>query len=257
MDDNNDEAIRRMAADSERGDDLNDEATPLIADAALKRQHRQTWIRTCCCCCFGNWKLNLLLWLVAVVAVAVIIRTLFLSRVATLVLKLFTALSSFSTCGSCFGLITSARQLAFLGDKTFVDTISGVCRNLKLQDPAVCNGAISRQGPVIAQTLRRIQPNKRAAAALCTKLWGMCDSHEAIEDWPQEMFPAPSIVRQPLPRSGRTQQVVHISDIHMDRDYIVGAESACNKPMCCRANSAANNGSVKVRHAGRDPQSAG
>jgi sphingomyelin phosphodiesterase len=31
--------------------------------------------------------------------------------------------------------------------------------------------------------------------------------------------------------------VAHISDVHIDRNYTVGAEANCTKPICCRPDS--------------------
>lgn len=51
-----------------------------------------------------------------------------------------------------------------------------------------------------------------------------------------------------MPRaSGQRVKVLHLSDLHLDARYLVGAEANCSSSMCCRgdtSNSTASNGQI-------------
>lgn len=173
--------------------------------------------------------------LTAVVAVALTLS----GSASSIVLSLLSSLSSLSTCSTCFTLLLPIRQLALLGDAAFTNTFTSLCIDLHIQPADVCRGALERQGPAIAQSLRQIQPNKRTAAAFCSKMFGLCSSRgESIPDLPRELFMLPNVTRQPHTKpSGKRKKVVQISDIHIDRFYKEGSEANCARVMCCRENT--------------------
>lgn len=171
------------------------------------------------------------LLVVAIVLLLVIAR----SATSGILLHLFSTLGGLSTCSECYLILGSIRQLALLGDKTFTNTFTTICIDLRIQPADVCRGALSRQGPVIAQSLRRIQPNRYTAAAFCSKMFGLCGSHVGrSQDWPNTVFPPANITARPKKRSGKTKKLVHIADIHVDRAYKTGSEARCGRVLCCR-----------------------
>lgn len=185
--------------------------------------------------------------------VVVIVLVLVLARSATsgILLHLFSSLGGLSTCSECYLILGGIRQLALLGDKTFTNTFTAICIDLRIQPADVCRGALSRQGPVIAQSLRRIQPGRYTAATFCSKMFGLCNSHVArVQDWPESVFPPRSKPpHKPKKRSGKTKKIVQIADIHLDRAYKTGSEARCGRVLCCRATPAAGGllGSEKVK----------
>lgn len=192
-----------------------------------------------------NWKICLLVGALILSALVAIIVTLAITGSASsIVISLLSSLSSLSACSTCFTLLVPLRQLALLGDSVFVNTFTSLCTDLHIQPADVCRGALERQGPAIAQSLRQIQPNKRTAASLCTKVFGLCSSRgEHIPDWPSEMFPlASNISHKPntIP-SGKRRKIVQISDIHIDRLYKTGAEANCGRVLCCRGDDSRPN----------------
>lgn len=162
---------------------------------------------------------------------------------------LVASLARVTSCNTCFALLLPLQQLARLGDGPFSSTISAVCTTFRLQPPDVCAGAVERQAPVLAHVLRSIQPNRRGAAALCRRMFGFCsnDYSSELEDWPRQHIPPLNYSKHHLSslssrkrqaRTGKHVQVIHITDLHIDRLYTVGSEAKCNKPICCRADSA-------------------
>lgn len=96
-----------------------------------------------------------------------------------------------------------------------------------MDDPDVCSGIMTRLGPIIAHDLRSINTVGQTAERLCDALFGFCAS-KTPNPFTVPM-PPPSVSTGPSPPITRKKpfQVVHISDVHIDRDYTV-REDLCN-----------------------------
>ncbi|OCB84000.1 sphingomyelin phosphodiesterase [Sanghuangporus baumii] len=137
------------------------------------------------------------------------------------------------SCRSCQALLIPLKRLAVLGDDSFVSSITRICKVRKLQDPDVCEGDIGAQGPIIAHALRRMSLSGRTSRLFCNALFGMCDQ-ESVEPY-DVAFPDNSPVRRtPAHPRRKPFQVVHLSDVHIDPEYLVGSEANCTKYICCR-----------------------
>ncbi|KAF7316260.1 Sphingomyelin phosphodiesterase [Mycena indigotica] len=135
-------------------------------------------------------------------------------------------------CDSCHALLVPLKGLAELGDGTFVKTLVATCKILHLEDDDVCTGAISEQGPILAHALRSISPFGKTATKLCEGTFGLCQTPTVNE----YTVPLPDRATRVAARpSGKKPfQVVHFSDVHIDRQYVTDADADCNKPICCR-----------------------
>jgi len=157
----------------------------------------------------------------------------------SLLREILTAFENAVDCGSCHALLVLLQDLARLGDSTFVATMVTLCETLKvstantrhprlteaycskLEDDDVCQGAIGEQGPIIAHDLRQISPSGRTGTLLCDAMLGLCQA-PAVNPY---TVPIPS----PVPAnpkvwksSGKVPfQVLHFSDVHIDRQYTV------------------------------------
>ncbi|KAJ8082854.1 hypothetical protein PM082_008711 [Marasmius tenuissimus] len=153
---------------------------------------------------------------------------------ASLIDDIINALKGAVTCGGCHALLVPLKGLAALGDKAFGETLTTVCETLKLQDPDVCRGSVYGPGVILAQDLRSIDPFGQTAKKLCNGILGAC------------LSPPINNYAVPFPKAAPTNpvkftshgnapfQVVHFSDVHIDREYTVGSEANCTKPICCR-----------------------
>ncbi|KAF9031662.1 Metallo-dependent phosphatase [Hymenopellis radicata] len=153
-------------------------------------------------------------------------RLLFVLSVASLTLgniidDLLHALKTATTCGACHTLAVTLKGIAELGDAALVDVVAAVCKATKVEDDDVCEGTVQEQGPILARVLRNISPFGETSNRLCN-----------IYTVP---LPAPAAdISIPTSQGRQPFKVVHISDVHIDRQYIVGTESECSKPICCR-----------------------
>ncbi|KAF5392862.1 hypothetical protein D9757_000982 [Collybiopsis confluens] len=138
-------------------------------------------------------------------------------------------------CTTCLAALVPLQGLALLGDDALSDPLAAVCDLAQLEDPDVCSGLIARLGPIVAHDLRSISVFSQTAERLCDALFGFCASKT-----PNTFkVPLPSPVVSVSPPNTPTArkppfQVIHISDVHIDRQYTVGTEANCTKIICCR-----------------------
>ncbi|KAK5797708.1 hypothetical protein VI817_003999 [Penicillium citrinum] len=124
--------------------------------------------------------------------------------------------------------------LAHLGNDAFVDVITDVCVLAGVEDKDVCEGAISREGPILAHDLRTMDIPSTTAVLFCSTVFGLCDYPDVTEYTVEFPSAKPSNASRPLPSGKDPLQIVHISDIHVDLSYKVGANYNCTKNICCR-----------------------
>lgn len=110
---------------------------------------------------------------------------------------------------------------------------------LKVEDSDVCAGAIGLEGPIIAQDLRKMTLGSHTSQLFCITFFGLCD-FPAVTPY-NVPFPSPKPATQRPAVSGKTPlKIVHFSDIHVDHEYEVGANTNCTKPICCRPYTSAD-----------------
>lgn len=65
-------------------------------------------------------------------------------------------------------------------------------------------------------------------------LQGKCGAWEEVNDW-EIPVPGdkPPIQEPQIPNDGPSYKILHLSDIHLDLSYTIGASSDCGMPMCC------------------------
>ncbi|CAF3441417.1 unnamed protein product [Fusarium graminearum] len=147
--------------------------------------------------------------------------------------RIWKQIQGVSSCSGCQGLLLTFKNLAKLGDKTFVHTLQNVCKKSKVEEPDVCEGTIELQGPIIAEALRNVAIGSKTAQHFCVTFLGLCQ-YPAIEEWDVPLPPDRSHLKRPVPSGQDPIKVVHYSDIHVDQLYTEGSNAKCNKPICCR-----------------------
>ncbi|GAA5985539.1 hypothetical protein JCM10908_007017 [Rhodotorula pacifica] len=156
------------------------------------------------------------------------------------------------SCGTCIALLAPLQALARIGDDAFVDLFVGFCTKLGVEDADVCAGAVGTQAPILAHDLRSITLASPAAKNFCTTIFGLCPlpntiphtvnvterPAEALEEeafaFARQQQPARRVRKKWESRGRAPFQIVHISDVHVDREYTPGAATDCSKVICCR-----------------------
>ncbi|KAL0959864.1 hypothetical protein HGRIS_011537 [Hohenbuehelia grisea] len=152
---------------------------------------------------------------------------------STLIDDVLAALNNAVDCTSCHALLVPLKALAHVGDTAFVDLFTETCIQSGAEDPDVCQGIISAEGPIIAHDLRQISPAGQTATKLCDALFGLCEP-PPVNLFRVQLPPAHPVPRLPRSTGKKPFQVVHMSDVHIDREYTVGADANCTKNICCR-----------------------
>ncbi|GAA5973924.1 hypothetical protein JCM21900_004999, partial [Sporobolomyces salmonicolor] len=154
------------------------------------------------------------------------------------------------SCGTCIGLLAPLQALAHVGDDAFVDLFVGFCTKLGIEDADVCAGAVGSQAPILAHDLRSMSLASHAAKTFCSTVFGLCPLQKTIphtvnltdppvepEDFARQFKPdgpRPRVAKRWESKGREPFQVVHISDVHVDRQYLPGASTVCSKVICCR-----------------------
>ncbi|KAJ6517990.1 sphingomyelin phosphodiesterase [Mycena vitilis] len=147
---------------------------------------------------------------------------------------LLSAVQNADDCPSCLSLLAAFQSIALTGDDAFITSFTSLCIGLGAADPDVCTGLIAREGPILANDLRQISPTGQTAEKLCDALLGMCVTHPINPFNVTFPKPPPAHPKVFISRGRPPVRVVHLSDVHIDRMYTVGAEANCTKSICCR-----------------------
>lgn len=144
-----------------------------------------------------------------------------------LVDELATAVETLSSCGACKSLLAPLKAIAHFGDATFLSTLITLCAGLGIQDPVVCRGALGAQAPILAHSLRGMSIGGPTGTLFCAKTFGLCE-YPRVREWdlasrlPERLRDPASHQGAKPPRAHRPPlQVVHLSDLHIDREYSV------------------------------------
>ncbi|BGP32180.1 hypothetical protein JCM10296v2_003960 [Rhodotorula toruloides] len=163
-----------------------------------------------------------------------------------------TFLETAASCTACATALAPLKVLARAGDEAFTGVIVEFCIGSAIADPDVCRGAIGSHAPILAHSLRSLSVHSPGATRLCTNVFGLCPITAVVPhkfDLPPEPLAVSSkefVRRKKLGETGfrrrwedeahegETFQVVQNSDVHIDKEYLVGASDDCTKPICCR-----------------------
>lgn len=88
------------------------------------------------------------------------------------------------------------------------------------EDDDVCDGALAEQGPIVAHDLRKISPFDRSSTLLCNSIFGLCQQ-PAVQQLDFPLSSVPENQKQWTSQGRQPFQVVHFSDVHIDREYTV------------------------------------
>ncbi|KAJ7218481.1 sphingomyelin phosphodiesterase [Mycena pura] len=159
---------------------------------------------------------------------------LFLTSTAGAASAFLSAAQSVTDCTSCLDFLGALQEIAREGTDPFIANLTSFCISLDAEDPDVCTGIIAREGPILAHDLRQINTSGPTALRLCDALFGQCVDQPVRPFTVRFPKPAPAHPKVFTSRGRPTVRVVHISDVHIDRMYTVGAEANCTKSICCR-----------------------
>jgi len=121
-------------------------------------------------------------------------------------------------------------------------TLSVFCTLFGIQAKPICNGYVKNYGRQLFGIFANDVDRKVGGSDICAiALRGKCElTSERLNNWslndiPDLDNPPQATPKQwPRPHSSRqTQKVLHLTDIHLQLGYTVGANANCGLPMCC------------------------
>uniref|UniRef100_A0AAR5Q9V9 Sphingomyelin phosphodiesterase n=1 Tax=Dendroctonus ponderosae TaxID=77166 RepID=A0AAR5Q9V9_DENPD len=119
-----------------------------------------------------------------------------------------------------------------------------ICVSFKIESFSVCSGIFDTYGPEVVPVmeLMTIGPPE-----VCKLIFGeICKSSDvASHEWTVDLptIPKPNRTESTLPKVGMPVfKVLQISDTHYDLDYVEGAVTNCEEPLCCRTYSTLRSG---------------
>lgn len=142
-------------------------------------------------------------------------------------------------CTRCLAAITAAQVLARAAPGNFSDGAIRLCKLVKFKPDDDCERDYARDVPEVAvwaQVLQAANVYENDGRFICHSMFGQswCDKPESADlklDFGTEK---PANLSAPPP-SGKRVKVLHLSDVHLDLRYTVGAEAIdCPSGGCCR-----------------------
>ncbi|KAI7820917.1 Metallo-dependent phosphatase-like protein [Gamsiella multidivaricata] len=147
--------------------------------------------------------------------------------------ELFTKAIKSLECGACVAALVGAKDVAYLNKSWVLDAAAGLCSEFKIMPKDVCTGLVYTQGPVLVNALMQASLLSGDGKHLCHQVLGACPAQGVSSGTLTFPKPKPANVASPT-HSGNLVDVLHLSDWHVDNEYVPGAEGDCNRPLCCR-----------------------
>ncbi|KAG0351221.1 hypothetical protein BG005_009314 [Podila minutissima] len=139
-------------------------------------------------------------------------------------------------CGACVAALTAAKDLAYLNRNWVLDAANSLCDDFNIMPADVCSGLVYSQGPVLIEAVMQASILSGDGKQICFQVLGACPPTGISSG--TVTFPKVKPVNAVAPtHSGNLVDVLHLSDWHVDNEYVVGSEGDCNRPLCCRKYS--------------------
>lgn len=113
----------------------------------------------------------------------------------------------------------------------------------------VCEGLQAMEAPAFVYALNSLDVPSRTAEVFCFTVFGLCP-YPPVITYPFNFTELKPRKYQREKYFGEPLQIVHISDIHVDHNYTVGASTSCTEGLCCHAYTPAEAPGVTPNPAG-------
>ncbi|RWS14662.1 sphingomyelin phosphodiesterase-like protein 2, partial [Dinothrombium tinctorium] len=184
---------------------------------------------------------------------------------------LFKGRASKVTCDACILAIELGKKL-MVSEHIFELTFETICSLLEIETSEVCKGMASLYGPQLYFIMRH---SKLSAKEMCAQLISpdcmpRIDFIQSKCVWSLEIPPKKTTTRQefaqndktedkesfgdwlPLlpPKTRSTLKALHLTDFHLDLNYVEGSYAYCQEPLCCMINNNRTDQSTFAGHWG-------
>lgn len=151
--------------------------------------------------------------------------------------------SVFSTnCSKCVASLSVAKNAAQFAPELIPQTLISLCESYKLHSNGTCivDFEATTFGDIWTQIISLADVTGADGQYICNSLSSsFCSAPYTATLNTTNLFPKPKPANATVPKaSGNRIKVLHMSDIHLDPRYDVGAEANCTSGLCCRSNNA-------------------
>ena len=139
-----------------------------------------------------------------------------------------------SPCELCNILLPAAKELIALNESSLIDKFGIIlCQYLHLADDAVCAGMIDEYNGVVIEILRHSPLTIEQICGVAFNCMRQADI-PALK-W-NVTLPPPATQSHPIDSSfsDSSFSVLHLADLHIDKEYKPGSNANCGRPICCR-----------------------
>ncbi|CAI4226979.1 unnamed protein product [Auanema sp. JU1783] len=116
-----------------------------------------------------------------------------------------------------------------------IETAIFICEEFKIEDSFVCDHIVGEFADEFVYVVGQVVVEPHQICGLI-----MADCGTFIDplrvDWNITIpgnQPTP-IVKNPIQPGNPVLKILHLTDIHLDTQYVIGQEADCNEPLCCR-----------------------
>jgi len=154
-------------------------------------------------------------------------------------------------CPACYLLAPHAREVYISNDTEKIDKmVEQICEfGALLVDKSIC---LSITTLFHNQAVTILKESPLSSKELCGAILGCFAVKNPVFNWnitlPNAVqFPKPPVRKHKAPKpEAPRMRILHLTDIHIDLDYQVGALADCNQPLCCRNSSSDGEDMSKV-----------
>lgn len=158
-------------------------------------------------------------------------------------------------CAACQSIVTrflEMRRVELLSVQAMKNLALEMCVDFEIQSEEVCHGIIEFNAPSIAFIVDN--RHELTADTVCKLILdiGDCgnpikqDQLDFVVEIDNKTMSAPAKVEASTKEKPDDLKIVHVSDIHLDLKYMVGAFSDCDEFACCREVDTSENDTESV-----------
>lgn len=151
-----------------------------------------------------------------------------------------------NNCSKCIAALSVGQLVAKLAPSYIPDAMVALCQATAFSSNSSCqsNYEAGSFGAVLTQVLAKADISGLDGRYICASLsTSFCSAPPVIPVLAKFSKPKPASPEVPV-RSGQRVKAFHLSDMHLDPRYSVGAEGNCTASPCCRPSALPANGSI-------------
>ncbi|KAI0221359.1 hypothetical protein L0F63_002569 [Massospora cicadina] len=164
-------------------------------------------------------------------------RNFITERISKIVSAFFVSAKDKFACSACeVGIEAGSKVIRWDWTRAYVvGAIQNACMKVANKPASVCNGIAYSSGNAAYDILRRMEVTKITKPMACYAIGNLCPMPTLRID--RHPLPPRQRIQMPRPSPAAHLRILHLSDLHYDREYVEGAEADCNKPICCQLDS--------------------